>query len=390
MNKNRIFAVPRESMNGIYGMNLVRHTYPGLHGTLQSTSADCNDLAEDISLLPAFDQAVKANRHQDDYGKGLGLTEEKFHYYLDLSNRYVYFYEQIDSENFIMNNWSFLHRGTMGIDHKILDNVFTGRTVLSSIYKDNLTGKNIMSFLTPVYRAGQLKGMVLVDIDNENLYNIFYTRNRPLAWQYLNVTLSDLDSGQILSFTKVKAISFPTLNTSRFTWRYAHHFIAGYPLFLCFFWKAFAFYLVATALLLNMVRMHFRLYFNVTRENISDAMTGLYNRKILTSSLEQRLQRLAETGKAVFFISLDLDNLKVINDTLGHHEGDLAISLLAKAIKSSVRKSDYAIRLGGDEFCVILIDSTEETASGLADRIAKKCIALRRIKISAFLLAITG
>lgn len=61
-----------------------------------------------------------------------------------------------------------------------------------------------------------------------------------------------------------------------------------------------------------------------------------------------------------------------------------------KGNKSSVRKSDYAIRLGGDEFCVILIDSTEETASGLADRIAKKCIALRRIKISAFLLAITG
>ncbi|MCO7985987.1 diguanylate cyclase DgcJ [Escherichia fergusonii] len=384
----RAFATPREPisdeqkqdicrsweiMNGIYGMNLVRHTYPGLHGTLQSTSADCNDLAEDISLLPAFDQAVKANRHQDDYGKGLGLTEEKFHYYLDLSNRYVYFYEQIDSENFIMNNWSFLHRGTMGIDHKILDNVFTGRTVLSSIYKDNLTGKNIMSFLTPVYRAGQLKGMVLVDIDNENLYNIFYTRNRPLAWQYLNVTLSDLDSGQDIVVHKSESNLFSYV-------KYVQDLPGGMRItlsldILYFFassWKAFAFYLVATALLLNMVRMHFRLYFNVTRENISDAMTGLYNRKILTSSLEQRLQRLAETGKAVFFISLDLDNLKVINDTLGHHEGDLAISLLAKAIKSSVRKSDYAIRLGGDEFCVILIDSTEETASGLADRIAKK------------------
>ncbi len=61
--------------------------------------------------------------------------------------------------------------------------------------------------------------------------------------------------------------------------------------------KALAFYLLATALLLNMVRMHFRLYRNVTRENISDAMTGLYNRKILTPELEQRLQRWSMPGR---------------------------------------------------------------------------------------------
>lgn len=62
--------------------------------------------------------------------------------------------------------------------------------------------------------------------------------------------------------------------------------------------EALAFYLLATALLLNMVRMHFRLYRNVTRENISDAMTGLYNRKILTLELEQRLQRLGQCRDA--------------------------------------------------------------------------------------------
>ena len=78
-----------------------------------------------------------------------------------------------------------------------------------------------------------------------------------------------------------------------------------------------------------MVRMHFRLYQNVSRENISDAMTGLYNRKILTPELEQRLQKLVQSGSSVMFIAIDMDKLKQINDTLGHQEGDLAITLLA-------------------------------------------------------------
>ncbi|STF45562.1 putative signal transduction protein [Escherichia coli] len=62
--------------------------------------------------------------------------------------------------------------------------------------------------------------------------------------------------------------------------------------------------------LLNMVRMHFRLYQNVSRENISDAMTGLYNRKILTPELEQRLQKLVQSGSSVMFIAIDMDKLK--------------------------------------------------------------------------------
>ncbi|MFP1454401.1 diguanylate cyclase domain-containing protein [Escherichia coli] len=121
-----------------------------------------------------------------------------------------------------------------------------------------------------------------------------------------------------------------------------------------------------------MVRMHFRLYQNVSRENISDAMTGLYNRKILTPELEQRLQKLVQAGSSVMFIAIDMDKLKQINDTLGHQEGDLAITLLAQAIKQSIRKSDYAIRLGGDEFCIILVDSTPQIAAQLPERIEKR------------------
>ncbi|EFP8320395.1 GGDEF domain-containing protein, partial [Shigella dysenteriae] len=92
----------------------------------------------------------------------------------------------------------------------------------------------------------------------------------------------------------------------------------------------------------------------------------------LTPELEQRLQKLVQSGSSVMFIAIDMDKLKQINDTLGHQEGDLAITLLAQAIKQSIRKSDYAIRLGGDEFCIILVDSTPQIAAQLPERIEKR------------------
>lgn len=67
-------------------------------------------------------------------------------------------------------------------------------------------------------------------------------------------------------------------------------------------------------------------------------MTGLYNRKILTPALEQRLQQLVNTGTLVTFIAIDCDKLKVINDTLGH-KGDRIITHLAKAIQALFAKA---------------------------------------------------
>lgn len=168
----------------------------------------------------------------------------------------------------------------------------------------------------------------MVDINKENLKNIFYTSDRPLVWRYLNVTLSDISSG--------KEIHVHQSETNLF--RYVHyekdihggiHITLSLDVmyFIVSSRKIFAFYLLATILLLNMVRTHFRLYHNVTRENVSDAMTGLYNRKILTPALEQRLQQLVNTGTLVTFIAIDCDKLKVINDTLGHKEGDRIITL---------------------------------------------------------------
>ncbi|NEY30571.1 diguanylate cyclase, partial [Escherichia coli] len=107
-------------------------------------------------------------------------------------------------------------------------------------------------------------------------------------------------------------------------------------------------------------------------ENITDSMTGLYNRKILTQTLDARLKSLTEKNTPVTIIALDCDKLKIINDTLGHHMGDKAITLLGDAIQTSIRKSDYGIRLGGDEFCIILIDCDVERAFITIDLIKQK------------------
>ncbi|MGC8214340.1 diguanylate cyclase DgcJ [Escherichia coli] len=276
-------------------------------------------------------------------------------------------------EYFAMNNWSFLQSGSIGIDRKDIEKVFTGRTVLSSIYQDQRTKQNVMSLLTPVYVAGQLKGIVLLDINKNNLRNIFYTHDRPLLWRFLNVTLTDTDSGRDIIINQSEDNLFQYVS-------YVHDLPGGIRVslsidilyFITSSWKSVLFWILTALILLNMVRMHFRLYQNVSRENISDAMTGLYNRKILTPELEQRLQKLVQAGSSVMFIAIDMDKLKQINDTLGHQEGDLAITLLAQAIKQSIRKSDYAIRLGGDEFCIILVDSTPQIAAQLPERIEKR------------------
>ena len=116
------------------------------------------------------------------------------------------------------------------------------------------------------------------------------------------------------------------------------------------------------------MRVHFRLYNSVSKENISDTMTGLYNRKILTPMLESRLQRLTAQGVNVVTMALDCDGLK--RSTIpGHNAGDEAIILLAQAISASIRSSDYGVRLGGDEFFLILIDYPEAEAENIPARI---------------------
>jgi diguanylate cyclase (GGDEF)-like protein len=103
-----------------------------------------------------------------------------------------------------------------------------------------------------------------------------------------------------------------------------------------------------------------------------DEMTGLVNRRTGLIMLESEMERARRDGRPLAVCFGDLDGLKSTNDLLGHREGDRLIRALAEALLASVRGGDVAVRLGGDEFLLILHECTESQAHLLIDRVQEK------------------
>ena len=89
-------------------------------------------------------------------------------------------------------------------------------------------------------------------------------------------------------------------------------------------------------------------------QSLHDALTGLPNRTVLHGRGASCLERSTMTGLPVALMLLDLDRFKEINDTLGHHHGDLVLQTVSERLCKAVRTSDVVVRLGGDEFAILL------------------------------------
>ncbi len=100
-----------------------------------------------------------------------------------------------------------------------------------------------------------------------------------------------------------------------------------------------------------------------------DALTGLANYREFMDTLERELRRTERSHHSFTVLLLDLDDLKRINDRLGHLAGNRALKRLAEVMKEQCRLTDLAARHGGDEFGVVLIDSDQRMAEHVAERI---------------------
>ncbi len=103
-----------------------------------------------------------------------------------------------------------------------------------------------------------------------------------------------------------------------------------------------------------------------------DALTGLYNRRAFTDILNDEIARSARHEHSLALLMLDLDDFKDINDTYGHLCGDLVLRTIADILQKTIRQGDFATRIGGDEFTILLPETTADGAHRVAEKLRKK------------------
>lgn len=124
------------------------------------------------------------------------------------------------------------------------------------------------------------------------------------------------------------------------------------------------------ALLLRHYRMQHRVHQN---QALTDALTGLGNRRLLEQEMPPLLTRAHQVGASLGVLFIDLDGFKAVNDTLGHKQGDVLLQEIANNIKESLRQDDLVVRIGGDEFVVVISNANTEVLARIAEKMLGLC-----------------
>lgn len=111
----------------------------------------------------------------------------------------------------------------------------------------------------------------------------------------------------------------------------------------------------------------------IERVAITDALTGLPNRHAMHAVLQRELRRAERNGSPLAIAMLDLNGLKVVNDTSGHPAGDRLLKEAASCWSTALRSGDLLARIGGDEFALLLPDTDESAAAAVLERLRHSC-----------------
>lgn len=139
-------------------------------------------------------------------------------------------------------------------------------------------------------------------------------------------------------------------------------------------------------------RNHSRVLADANARLRRDPLTGLGNRTVLDERLEDEIVRARHDGGCLTLAVLDLDDFKAVNDTHGHLVGDEVLTCFAHAIERELRSTDIAVRLGGEEFVVVCLDTEANEATKVVERIRESFAAsatARGVTFSAGLVELT-
>lgn len=139
----------------------------------------------------------------------------------------------------------------------------------------------------------------------------------------------------------------------------------------------------------NITERH-RLEVQLRELSDTDQLTGLYNRRKLDDQLQAHYENFTRYQLPLSVVSFDLDDLKPLNDSLGHGAGDMALRRVADICREQLRMNDIACRMGGDEFVILLPNTEHFQAQKFADRFKDSCnTALCQLNDQSFSLSVS-
>lgn len=234
-------------------------------------------------------------------------------------------------------------------------------------YQNLLQSNQVISVISPVFVDGSLVGDLGVDLDIENFDEFFFLH--PAFDGYVDISLQLRHSDQRLDLKQADtARQLFKVGHYQYDFDYLGTINVDYG--LLFYIKQMGYFVLT--LLMGLSIINYAIWQAVLRREETrllhkqlnqDPMTKLFNRRIID---EIKLDQLPSDqdyisphlSLPVGIILLDANKFKRINDTYGHHVGDMAILLIAQALTSSTRQGDLCIRMGGDEFLILVPNAT--------------------------------
>lgn len=253
---------------------------------------------------------------------------------------------------------------------KLITDLYIASDTLIHLADEEAVYTEIVKTLSNFYCCNQF---ILYAVDDEK--RVFVKKhcypdsdNFPSEIEYINMKAQEIKNNQMISTmvmnSQGKPLYYIKLSGRRI------QAINGYmdSVFTDTDLNVFDIYLNQSSMVLDKLKA----YSKMEKMALTDSLTGLYNRHYAYMRIKQEIKRANRENYPVSILFVDIDKFKSINDTFGHDVGDLALKHLSAILKSITREYDIAVRWGGEEFVLLLPNTTEEGAYTLAERLRLK------------------